>query len=782
MNTKLILTGLRISALAFAILKPMTAPGATPLVTTLPASGILSYQSTLNGQGYSSQGATAWFEYGLTPNYGNRAGNFIIPAGNTNFPPTAVSFNGSNQDATVFGFGIYAPTNEVTIEFWQLAVDAQEQSSFILNPDVATNRINSHDPWVDGYSYWDFGNIDTSGRLYAPDTGVIGSWNNIALVASQSGNYMSIYTNGVLLTTKSGMTPFQRYDADLLLAGGAEGINFFNGSLAEFRVWNKALDQATIQAWMGRPLNNTHPDWTNLVAYWPMNEGSGSVLIDQSGNAHNAALNNLPTWLERTNTAVATLVQGLAGATSYHYALVLNVGGVITMGQDATFTTPAVTDLTVSLPLTVLHAFSGTNGDGAFPYANLASSGGVLYGETYYGGTNGNGMIFAINTDGTGFTNLHTFAAYGTSGQIYTNADGLGPVGGLVLDGDTMYGTTYDGGPNGYGTVFSVKTDGSAFTNLYSFAGGTNGGDLYAGLIMSSNRLYGTTYYGGSNDDGVVFAINTDGSDFAILRSFDSTNDGAYLEDPLVVSGGTLYGTTYEGGTNSSGTVFGLNINGTGFSVLHAFTDGADGGYPEAGLIISGDTLYGTTVYGGTNSYGTIFSVQTNGSNFNTIHTFAGRADGAYPSAALTLAGSTLYGAAYEGGNNNEGTLFRLQTNGAGFMNLHSFYAPTDGAYLYFGPILLGDTLYGTTYEDGGAGVGTVFSLMLAPSLALTRAGSNVVLSWPTNEAGFSLQCGTNLTPPQVWTQVSLLPTVLGQQFAVTNAATSHRAFYRLGL
>ena len=207
-----------------------------------------------------------------------------------------------------------------------------------------------------------------------------------------------------------------------------------------------------------------------------------------------------------------------------------------------------------------------------------------------------------------GFTNLYSF----------TGDDGSGPQAGLILGGSTLYGTTQFGGTSGDGTVFAMNTNGMGFTNLYNFAlKGFGGINPLAGLVLSGNTLYGTANSGGSNSVGTVFAISTNGTRFATLHTFTklgpgSTNsDGAQPAAGLVLLGNTLYGTAAAGGTNRSGTVFAVNIDGKGFTVLHNFTGGSDGGSPEAGLILSGDTytFYGTTDGGGSSGYGTVFAV-----------------------------------------------------------------------------------------------------------------------------------------------------------------------------
>ena len=156
-----------------------------------------------------------------------------------------------------------------------------------------------------------------------------------------------------------------------------------------------------------------------------------------------------------------------------------------------------------------------TNNNGLTPYSTLTLSGNTLYGTTLHGGTNSNGIIFSVETNGTGFSNLYTFSAT-TNSYDPTNSDGAIPYGPLFLSDGILYGTAGAGGTNANGTVFAINTDGTGFTNLYNFIPivafvGSNyysygGSGPEDGVILSSNILYGTTFYGG-NVDGNIFAL-----------------------------------------------------------------------------------------------------------------------------------------------------------------------------------------------------------------------------------------------------------------------------------
>jgi uncharacterized repeat protein (TIGR03803 family) len=359
---------------------------------------------------------------------------------------------------------------------------------------------------------------------------------------------------------------------------------------------------------------------------------------------------------------------------------------------------------------TTLHSFTAihnnTNEDGANPVCELVLSGNTLYGAALYGGSFSNGTVFAVNTNGTGFTNLYSF----TGGN-----DGADPRGGLVFSSNSLFGVTVYGGSNNFGTIFKVNTDGTGFTNLYSFRGGSDGGYPFGDLVMSGATLYGTTEYGGAWSNGVVFAINADGTDFTNLYNFtalknNTNNDGSAPLAGLILSGNFLYGTTYLGGSFGAGTVFAIDTNGAGFTNLYSFRGGGDGRRPAGGLILSGHTLYGTTEYGGSSSNGTIYAINTNGTGFTNLYNFTAlnnftNSDGANPYAGLILSGNTLYGTALNGGEGS-GTLFAVDTDGSGFTNLYTFtalnnFTNSDGANPAARLMLAGNAVYGTA-EYGG--------------------------------------------------------------------------------
>lgn len=446
--------------------------------------------------------------------------------------------------------------------------------------------------------------------------------------------------------------------------------------------------------------------------------------------------------------------------------------------------------------LTALHRFSeGNTNDGNGPAAGLVLKGKTLYGVTEHGGTVQAGVIFAINTDGTGYTNLHNFG-----GRIFdppaTNNDGADPLGTLVLSGRTLYGTAEIGGIFGFGTVFSINTDGSDFTVLHSFSN-SDGAYPFGNLLLSGRTLYGTTWKGGSNYMGTIFKINVDGSDFAVLHALspgilygygdDYINaDGALPEAGLVLSGTTLYGTASGGGSSGNGTVYALQTDGTGFTkLLDFYTVGAS---PHGSLIVSSNILYGTTSGDGS---GTVFAINTDGAGFQVLHRFSvqniygANSDGRSPLSGMLLFGNTLYGTTLAGGPAGSGTIFSLKTDGTSFTLLNGFTNSTNGNAPWDGLIGSGHDFYGTASGGGIDDAGTVFKLSVAPKLNMSLVGTNMVLTWPANVAGFDYtgftpQCSTNPASPNSWVSLSVTPACVNGQCVVTNANSGTQIFYRL--
>jgi uncharacterized repeat protein (TIGR03803 family) len=166
------------------------------------------------------------------------------------------------------------------------------------------------------------------------------------------------------------------------------------------------------------------------------------------------------------------------------------------------------------------------------------------------------------------------------------------------------------------------------------------------------------------------------------------------------------------------------------------------------------------------------------------LHTFTGGSDGANPSAGLVLSGNSLYGTTFFGGNSSDGTALKVNTDGAGYKVLESLDGVNNEAYPETGLVLSGNTLYGTTFSGGAYGDGAVFSLSFRPQPTIIPSGPKMILTWPTNYAGFDysgyiLQSTANLVSP-VWSTNLPSPVVVNGQNTVTNPISGTQQFFRL--
>ena len=354
----------------------------------------------------------------------------------------------------------------------------------------------------------------------------------------------------------------------------------------------------------------------------------------------------------------------------------------------------------------VMYRFRGPRkADGSQPSADLIDDNGTFYGTTTQGGNtgcgglyDGCGTVYSINASGTEKV-LHVFAG---------SADGTIPRAGLIDVNGTLYGTTSRGGQNNYGTVFSISTSGTENV-LHSFTG-ADGAYPQGDLIVVDDTLYGTTVEGGTDNNGTVYSITMNGN-LRMLHSFSGAPDGANPLAGLTNVKGTLYGTTAQGGLKCGdcGTVFRISTTGQE-KVLHKFSFTPDGGDPQAALIDVNGTLYGTTFYGGSGcgsangGCGTVFSISTTGKE-KVLYNFTCCSDGRAPVANLTDVDGSLYGTTFRGGgvgcgHDGCGTIFSVSTAGSETL-LYKFTETRGGRQPAAGLVDVNGTLYGTT-ENGG--------------------------------------------------------------------------------
>jgi uncharacterized repeat protein (TIGR03803 family) len=371
--------------------------------------------------------------------------------------------------------------------------------------------------------------------------------------------------------------------------------------------------------------------------------------------------------------------------------------------------------------------------DGAEPVSGLIqATNGDFYGTTPEGGDGNHGAIFKITPTGT-LTALYEFCSLG-----YPCTDGAFPYAGLIqaANGD-FYGTTEEGGANNYaGTVFKITPSGK-LTTIYSFcsqAGCTDGQYPKAGLVQAADGdFYGTTYEGGTGGSGTVFKITPSGvltTLYTFCPTEENCTDGQGPNGLIQATNGEFYGTTESGGASCcvGGTVFRITPSGTlttvytFCSVSSGLYSCADGETPTAGLVqaTNGEPVfYGTTSGGGASTgcegCGTVFEISGD-NKLTTLYSFCSQAnctDGSEPMAGVIQAtDGALYGTTYGGGANGFGTIFKV-TPGVAMTTLYNFNQYPDGANPAGALVqATNGTFYGTT-ERGGISVdeGSVFSL-----------------------------------------------------------------------
>ena len=441
---------------------------------------------------------------------------------------------------------------------------------------------------------------------------------------------------------------------------------------------------------------------------------SGLVLLNNGGGATSIA----------ANATQFVMGSPIAYGGSYSITVKTPPGGEtcqITQGSGTDVTTNIDSVVITCAPWhgfaeTVLYSFMGTD-DGADPTTGLTEGqDGNLYGTTSAAGANGSGgTVFKITTAGV-LTVLHSF-------KNDTFTDGSVPSGVIQGTDGNFYGVTAYGGATGNGTVFKITPTGTESV-LHSFVNGNGDGFNPSGNLIQATdgSLYGTAPSGGANGNGAIFQITLSGQE-SILYSFNaSANDGFSPGSGVIqASDGNLYGTTPGNGTNvntSFGAVFKVTLSGQE-TLVYTFQGQAvsDGQLPEAGLIqgVDGD-FYGTTSEGGSGISGTVFKLTPGGvetvlSNFNAGGSTS--VNGYSPIASLIQASDgNLYGTNNLGGAHNDGTVFQVTPQGVTNL-VYAFGASSgDGSDSQTNLIQASDgNFYGTTHAGGAYGYGTIFRI-----------------------------------------------------------------------
>jgi uncharacterized repeat protein (TIGR03803 family) len=359
-----------------------------------------------------------------------------------------------------------------------------------------------------------------------------------------------------------------------------------------------------------------------------------------------------------------------------------------------------------------LHSFDDLDASLIYPRGGLVAVDGALYGTTY--GHLGTGRGGAA---GTVFELVQFSAGSRPAVKVvhrFEGADASHPESNLLALGKNLYGSTYWGGTNNAGAMFEVSTSGVERV-VYAFDG-PDGKHPSASPIAVNGKLYGTTQYGGTANAGTVFEVNPTGEPAQrVVLNFQGVS-GANPFAALLAIDGKLYGTTYWGGAHNAGTVFSVNPVTGAKRVLHSFK-GPDGKHPLAGLIELNGALYGTTYWGGAHNAGSVFEVRLSGEE-RVVYSFKGD-EGKHPVGTLVAMNGILYGTTQYGGTfgcappigAGCGTVFGVTTAGVETV-LHSFNGG-DGKWPFAGLTALGGALYGTTEKGGNSArpAGTIFEV-----------------------------------------------------------------------
>jgi uncharacterized repeat protein (TIGR03803 family) len=396
-------------------------------------------------------------------------------------------------------------------------------------------------------------------------------------------------------------------------------------------------------------------------------------------------------------TVLYTFQSGADGFQPYTNVIMDPAGNLYGTANGPGGTPGVVYRISTSGHFTVLYSFLG-GADGSDPGDVVRDAAGNLYGTTYFGGSANVGLVYKLDTGGNK-TTLYDFPG---------GVGGAQPSASLFIDqAGNVYGTTLYGGIGNIGIVYKLDSGGHE-TPLYSFPYEGDGASPNGGLaIDAAGNLYGIAGNGGPSNAGIVYKIDPAGNE-TVLYSFTGGADGGLPSANVTLdSAGNLYGTTSHGGTANAGTVFQLDAGGNE-TVLYSFQNGADGGYPQSGLVRDpAGNLYGTIAGG----IGLVYKVSPAGQE-TVLHTFMGGTDGFVPESGLVIdPAGNLYGTTQAGGPANAGTVYEVDAAGNETV-LYSFTGGADG----FGPAtgLLRDAagnLYGTTFSGGQNFLGTVFKL-----------------------------------------------------------------------
>lgn len=371
--------------------------------------------------------------------------------------------------------------------------------------------------------------------------------------------------------------------------------------------------------------------------------------------------------------------------------------------------------LAASQTYTIIHNFTGQNGDGANPYAGpTLDSSGNLYGTTYTGGTFGAGSVYELSPSGSSWN-------YSTLYSFTGESDGDGPAfGSLAIYNGDLFGTTEGGGYLGVAFKVGQTETGWHEAVVHSFGMGTDGNEPIGGVVFdNAGNFYGTTLLGGAYGNGTVYQVTRAGVE-RVIYSFTGGHDAVNPAAAVTLdTEGNIYGTTSFGGAYNSGAIYELSPSGSRWTetVLYSFQGRKDGQNPVGGLILDkAGNLYGGTFDGGIKGGGTVYelSPSSGGWILTVLCSFSGGYGGPYNKLTFDTKGN-LYGSLNGESANGMGSVFRLTPGNGGwaYRDLHDFTGGSDDGSLPYGQLAIDahGNIFGTTNAGGSDNQGVLFEI-----------------------------------------------------------------------
>jgi uncharacterized repeat protein (TIGR03803 family) len=569
------------------------------------------------------------------------------------------------QDGVLYGMTTAGGTSDVGVIFsWDPInnIYSKRIDLSIANGSSPLGSLTYHDDKFYGMTY-------TGG---ANDAGVIFEWNPVTNVYERKIDLISV--NGS--APKGSLTYSGNKFYGVTSSGGVNGIGVLFEWNPVTNAYAKKVDFSTATGGSPGYIQLVEANVSLIsqsITFSALPEKTFGVASFQLTAT---ASSGLPVIYKSSDVAVATI--------NGNTVTVVGAGvTIITASQAGNENYLAAPD--VSQTLTVNEAFTTP----------------VLYGLTSTDGQSQIGSVVKSNLDGSELKSIYKFTA----------ATSRRPIGSLLLGTDgLLYGMSRSAGnDSGRGTIFKIKIDGSGYTELHNLDAYPSGSSL---IQTTDGTLFGMTSPFENGLQGRLFKINMDGSSYQDLRTLGSGGEPGFL---MQASNGSIYGTDASIGF---GNIFRMNADGSGYTILHTF-NGSDGSFAYGALMEATDgSLYGVASQGGPANIGTIYKINTNGTGFTVLHNFYLLQEGVTPSESLVQApdGSPyLYGMTLTGGQYNSGLIYKINMTGDGYTVLHSFTG-SDGARPACKLIHIDNKLYGYTTNGGLNGGGVIFNYDLQTS------------------------------------------------------------------